>query len=721
MTAQVPPKKINTRLRQEVKREFLKRMFIKVVAVVVVVGAFNFIRGIEATKRGYDEAHNRPIVVVEHEFWVDCSKFLTASPTPTPSPSPAQVAKCRDARLIDVSSIQSKIVPGKDLTDLQVNSLSELVGKIKYQNFQGESDILQRLDAEILTAADYSKRVILATVESERKSMLNKLAELKQDEGPVKEKLELIYQKEKDKSDQTNKDPNNQLPDFTLWIHKKIESANTPTDETVARWRLKTSDLKEAELISWYKKITNPDDKRLNLFNEQIQEFDADARKKIKFIYETLKPELPGLISNALNSQPSEDGFLARFNPTGIYDEKSGSHVVYQTLWMTCAMVLVFGVLFAVFLILRLLPGVAEGTEVLKTHVGDLFSHAGMAIPQAGKSLLVGAATLGVGAAVAVGGTAAFSQLHLVESESILGDDGKTGERGNTGETGKAGLQGKPGERGLEGKPGEPFTGTLTVELQGPIPLPSPFILDGPKTVTLDTDSLQALKDYITQLSHPALSDLITAKMTEVANDIVNNKIKTLNIDDRLQKVENQKPDPRVSTIEQSLSSFTTTFGNQLTDRLRPLKDEVAATRTAIEELNTQPGSGPQGLFPRLKGAFKGDKYLMTYQSLTSLGLLIRTGADQSCKTNVASSEPCCPSASPIATCPDALIFSSLASMIGGPPLDENAFWNKLKKIWQAKLDAEIERAAQNKKPAPIALKIDDWKVLILRQTRVAY
>jgi len=696
-------------------------MAIKILAVVVVVGAFNFIRLIEARKRGYDEAYNRPIIIVDDPFWTDCEESLKMSPMPSPSPVSVH-AICGDARLIAASSIQNKLVPDKDLI--------ELVDKIKYQNFQSESDILQRLDAEILTAADYFKRVTLTTLESERKSLLNKQAELKQDEEPVTDKLKAIYEKKKADSDRRNKDPKKLFQEFTAWRAEKSALAAYPTDEMVAKWRLKlystevasgrrtkSSVLKEDELLSWYRKITTTSpDTKLEFFNNKIQAVDVDARNKIKLIYEKLNPELPSLVSNALFSQPREDGFRARFNPTGIYDEKSGSHVVYQTLWMTCAMVLVFGVLFGVFLILRLLPGVANGMEVLKGHAGDLFSHAGMAIPQAGKSLLVGVATLGVGAAVAVGGTAAVSQLHLVETESIRGADGKTGERGKTGDPGNPGALGKPGERGSDGKSSEPFTGTLTVQLQGPIALSSPITVNGPETVTLNTDSLQALKDYITQLSDPAFSTKITTQMTEVATKIVEDKIKTIDtesLDKRLRELENQKLESRVTVLELSLSSFPATLGNQLAQSLSPLKDEMTATRLAIERLNMQPGSGSQGLFPRLKGAFKGDKYLMTYQSLTSLGLLIRMSADQSCKQSVASSVPCCPSASPIATCPDDLIFSSLAGMLGEPPLDENAFWNKLKEIWNEKM----KKVAQGKKPT----KIDDWRVVILRQTRIAY
>lgn len=738
MSTQFPPTEINTRHKQKTNREFGKRIFIKVLAVVVVVGAFNFIQGIEGTKRRYDEAHNRPVVIVDNELWTNCKAALTPSPTPSPSPSPPPVtAKCGDARLIDVSSIESKIVPGKNLTELQVTSLRELVNKIKYQSFQGESDILQRLDAEILTAADYSKRVILATVESERKSILNKQAELKQDEEQVKEKLKPVHTKLKEESDRSNNDPKKPFPEFVPWLDEISSLPNTPrlTEKTLDEWRLKlrstdvarvrrtkSSGLKDEQLILWYRNITNSDDIRLNLFNKKKQEFEDDARDKIKFIHEKLKPELSDLISNALYSQPSGDGFLARFNPTGIYDEKSGSHVVYQTLWMTCAMVLVFGVLFALFLILRLLPGVADGMEILQKHAGDLFSRAGMAVPQAGKSLLVGAATLGVGAAVTVGGTAAVSQLHGGETESIRGD---AGERGKTGDIGKPGAPGKPGERS-DGKASELFAGPVTVELQGPIALASPITVQGPETVTLNDDSLQSLKQYITQLSHPALSEEITKQMTEVANDranqIVEAKINALDInalDARLEKLE--RLDSRVSVLEQSLNPFTTTFGSKLTDSLTPLKDEVTATRIAIERLNTQPGAAPQGLFPRLKEAFKSDKYLMTYQSLTTLGLLIRSKAEQNCPTGVASSTSCCPSASPIATCPDPLIFSSLVSMIGGPPLDENAFWNKLKKTWQDKLNVEKDKAAQENKTPPTSLDIDDWKVLILRQTRVAY
>lgn len=268
MGTQAPPTEINTRLRQKTNREFGKRMFIKVLAVVVVVGAFNFIRGIEATKRGYDETHNRPIVIVDQQFWKDCYTSSRSSPTPTPSPStvPAH-AKCGDARLIDVELIRDKLVPGKDLTSKQARSLGELVDKIKYQNFQGESDILQRLDAEILTAADYSKRGILTTLESERKSVLNKQAELKQDERLVEEKLK---QKHKEEVDRTNKDPKNPVPDFETWLRKKIESSSNtplPTDERATRLRLrlsssdvaprprtKLSGLKEDELISLYRR-----------------------------------------------------------------------------------------------------------------------------------------------------------------------------------------------------------------------------------------------------------------------------------------------------------------------------------------------------------------------------------------------------------------------------------------------------------------------------------
>src|SRR5690349_5851809 len=118
MSNQVSPDKIKASLR----RQFVKRIAIKVLAVVVVVGAFNFIRAIEAEKRGYDEAHNRPLVIVDDQFWTDCGgKSLVTSSSPIPAPSPVAVhPKCDDARLIPESTILNKLAPGKDSKDPEV-------------------------------------------------------------------------------------------------------------------------------------------------------------------------------------------------------------------------------------------------------------------------------------------------------------------------------------------------------------------------------------------------------------------------------------------------------------------------------------------------------------------------------------------------------------------------------------------------------------------------
>src|SRR6185295_10842718 len=90
----------------------------------------------------------------------------SATPTPTPDHT-----KCGDARLIGLTKLETafKGVP-KDQEPAAKEIKEVVIANIKYQNFQGENDILQRMDAEILTAAEYSKKVILTTLESEKKS-----------------------------------------------------------------------------------------------------------------------------------------------------------------------------------------------------------------------------------------------------------------------------------------------------------------------------------------------------------------------------------------------------------------------------------------------------------------------------------------------------------------------------------------------------------------------
>ena len=107
--------------------------------------------------------------------------------------------------------------------------------------------------------------------------------------------------------------------------------------------------------------------------------------------------------------------------PARVLDEKNGSHVIFNILWLTCMVLLVFGILFVILLLLRPLPPFACGVEALTEQTKSLLARPS-ATPELARTVTVTLAALGIGTAVAVAGGMSMpssgrnSNLELVQS-----------------------------------------------------------------------------------------------------------------------------------------------------------------------------------------------------------------------------------------------------------------------------------------------------------------
>jgi len=724
----------NPDTRRVAVRQARWRMSWKFLAVLAVLFAFTLLRAIEGEKRSFDEERGRPVVIVNDSDADQVAAEIKGKNAKTRQERAIEDVR-HDARLLKISDVENVLdkilaaAPGNGFDKETVLDVKETLQKIKYQNFKDEREIVSRLEEEIMAAAEYKKRALLVTQDLESKKQASKLPDLSQEELPVRARLEEYYRIDKQLSQQVEIKP----ADFEKWIGEKTEplKKSAATDSEIGTWRSRTpGSLKEDELLRWLAAIhsSSVDDVRVKGIQSRITDIDYKAQEQIRVVYTGVKPKLPELLKGAVNAPPENNSLLAFFSPRSVLDEKSGIYVVYQTLWLACVMVLVFGLIFFLLTILRPLPFFAHGTDTLMDHAGELFKRSEGA-PQLAKSLAVTVAALGVGAAVAVAGSNAVGS----KSRADNGDAGTFEQDANSGR-GRTGKTGRTGTAGLPGAAGQSSGGGIDVHevrLLEPIVYPSPITVSGPTSVGVDPTSLRPIEDALRLLRPPNSSAPLTGpaldqKITETATKAAANQIAaTLGPIDlpELKKRTNELYGLNLPSKVADWESWKTTFAVEFAKNMGVFKDDVAATKAAVEDLRNNSferlqNSGGRSFLTRTTQVLKPDKHLITSQSLKALrSLMVKiplnvcptpsTAAATSAKMECCGNQPT--KAEYSCNLDIDAIITKLSSMIGDPPQSESDFMRELRKA------NRVDGTAVDKST------VDRWKTVILKYTRVSY
>jgi hypothetical protein len=148
---------------------------------------------------------------------------------------------------------------------------------------------------------------------------------------------------------------------------------------------------------SLVKKARDFEDRR---HNDEVGGIDYVAFKIYGNLYSRFAKDLGDLIERQRNS-----GYLA----ARVLDDKRGEYAIYQAGYLTCVVLLVFGLLYPIYLLLRLLPPFAASLDPLADQGKAIISGrtsasaaASLAAPGIVKTLALSVAAVGIGTAVAV-------------------------------------------------------------------------------------------------------------------------------------------------------------------------------------------------------------------------------------------------------------------------------------------------------------------------------
>jgi hypothetical protein len=690
------------------RQDARKRMLWKLLAVAVALGAFTIVRELERARDSYNEQRTRPIVIVEQ------SDLNSLAP-----------ARLHDGQLITAEAISKTFTNANEWKDERLQDLSTAINKIKYQDFTDDNAIVDRLDQEILAESDYNKKSFLAIEDAENKAAASRLPDLSQDRFIVENSLKAIYKTEK----QLPEDKPIDNAEFNAWISGN--SGKEPNAKEFEEWRgklAKGETISKDDLLRWLTAIKTQSNNQIRLIDlkGRIAAIDARAQQLIKAVYTELKPQLPQLIKGAVNAPKQPESLLSFFHPRLVLDSSSGIHVIYQTLWLTCVLILILAVVFLLIAALRPVPVFARATDAIKDHTGELFKRSEGAGPQLAKSLVVSAAALGVGTAVAVSSTTAVGKRPPRDEAYIDG----SGPDGNSGRGGLAGG-GKPGAGGRGGSGGEAGVMEHVVTFSPPIVYPSPVTVTGPTSVNVDAASLDPLRQAIDRIKTPsAPSDTeLRQRMIDVAQGVtgtaLTQRLGTIDVPALSKKTDEIDTLggnlSKTSSAVEDLSTWRKGVEKDFATTLASLRDQLAETNLRVEELQNNSlerpqNSGGRNLFTSATQVFRSNRYLVTAQSVRVLSNLMIKLPVKNCATSTtapAELKPCCGTTATAARYSCDLdidtLLTTLSSMVGDSPQDESSLMNRL--YGARRVDGQVVGRAV----------VQHWKSIILKYTRIAY
>jgi hypothetical protein len=203
--------------------------------------------------------------------------------------------------------------------------------------------------------------------------------------------------------------------------------------------------------------------------------------------------------------------------------------------------------------------------------------------------------------------------------------------------------------------------------------VPSPLVVKGDTTVTLDQNAMAAI-----------------GKVEAALKSYDPNELQ------------------RLWKVIEDLAVWQRTFEANYQSQQTQLSNDLALTKALIEKSEDRPPKSGN-LLTRAKGMFKSDQYMVTVPALEAIIRAMRT-LPQDCPTNTGETgKKCCGSQPTTALyCEDPAvqaITKTLSVMVGNPPTSENDFLKTLRQATPP--DAAIDS------------KIKKWKGVILSYSRV--
>ena len=357
-----------------------------------------------------------------------------------------------------------------------------------------------------------------------------------------------------------------------------------------------------------------------------------------------------------------------------VLDRGRSTHVIYQVIELTFIAILVFGLLFPIYLLLRALPPFASSVEPLGERAKGFLSRDGItsaAAPAIVKTAVLSIAAIGIGAAVVIANNPAAREK-AAEDEVNVADGGS-----------RFPPKGPPKSSPPPSDTPGPTT-TPSPEVGGPTPNPTPVINVYPQffpTVSTNGARLKALEDLrvgprldVVEGSLPLKAD--AAKL----NDLVSNKQLT----DKLTTSENALRG-EIKTVKDDVTTLNETtvqgINKTISDKSQELSSRIDASGRTLAGYHE--GTQGRSFSARVKELFGREKYLVTKDNLEVLRQLICT---QPCGTDT----------------PEGKLMTKLqVLLIEGKQLS--------KKTFQTRLGLGSSST------------LTHWEPVILRYTRLAY
>jgi hypothetical protein len=617
----------NSETRRQTLLSAFKRtgvsFFWKLVIVAAGVGGYFALNAMEQSKSNFDKANTDSVVIVDRpeNDWQDIIEL------------PAN-----DVSAMFDNYVDTKVEANKKLVD----DLKLYVNRVKYQPVQNSDELLDRMNQEILkdeAAAERDSEQQLDFLEKQfaaRKASLFEKCALPVE--PIPASATVANHAENKKVSVVRPCPQS-LP-------------RNPTCAQVTN-----------QFACWK---DNYEAQRRTLTNRDSQVKIHEAR--MKGVYEHLRPKLIARVDSE-KGQRKVDSFAVLF-PSKVLDEKNGIHVIFSIFWLTCMVILVFGVLFVILFLLRPLPPFAGGVEALSEQTKDLLARPS-ATPAVAKSVLFTVTALGIGTAVAVSGGMNMpgsnkrSNLELVNSRYTNGPGDQFGENS---------------------KPQRP----QIINVAAPPISPPSVTVNVPSS---DNAKLDRLSQSFAQLDSNVRT--LTGNLNTLKSGVDN----TLS---HIDSAMDQKVQPigsrlvlvgdEVASTKSELQAFkaeAATLKNDFLTRIDGLNTSFQDFRN--EDLSQVRIPGNRDFFSKTASIFSWDKerYLVTTQSYLALKRLmcVKTVSDRqtaSCTLNAT------------CDCEKNELVEKLRSLIGKKPMTKSQLFDELK-------GADVE----------------SWKSIILRYTRV--
>lgn len=340
--------------------------FWKLLIVIAGVAAYYGLTAMENTKSRYDQAKSAlPIVIVDALQGKDAIE-LTSDDLKAMFTNHAVRAQ---------SNKNKQPQPPAEKPDAFIANMQAYVDRAKYQSFVNGNAVVIRLNEEILKDQSSDERAF-----QQQSDLL------------AKQYAARKYALETQQNEECGQVIKSEQPAAQNFAHTRRR-----------RSQPKSSAVNCAEIASQIERSKINYELQDKGIKAELAKLNQQTEERVKSVYEDLRPQLLARLSN----QPTREtvSSFAFLFPSSVLDQNNGSHVIYKIFWLTCMVILVFGVLFIILLLLRPLPPFAGGAEALTEQAKSFLSKRGAAAtPELARTVIVTTAALGVGTAVAVAG-----------------------------------------------------------------------------------------------------------------------------------------------------------------------------------------------------------------------------------------------------------------------------------------------------------------------------